>query len=219
MHRLVQLATRKWLQIHDELEQWKQRFVGNLCAAFPTGHHENWAVCQGLFAHAKSAAEQRPEREGSLKDWALLLYRAAWYALDVGNWVDAEAMSLQSTKARRKILGVDHEDTLWSMANLVSTYRNQGRWEEAEALDVQVMESRKTKLGDSHPDTLTSMINLAFTWKGQHRDAEATELMRECVRLRSHVLGTIHPHYISSSDTLTNWEVEKADIGFLTLDS
>jgi len=58
MHGLVQLATRKWLQIHNELEQWKERFVSNLCAAFPTGNHENWAVCQGLFAHAKSAAEQ-----------------------------------------------------------------------------------------------------------------------------------------------------------------
>lgn len=41
MHRLVQLATREWLQNHDELEQWKQRFVSNICAAFPTGHYEN----------------------------------------------------------------------------------------------------------------------------------------------------------------------------------
>ncbi|PVH91245.1 hypothetical protein DM02DRAFT_546198, partial [Periconia macrospinosa] len=113
MHRLVQLATRKWLQLHDELEQWKQNFVSNLCAAFPTGNHENWAVCQRLFAHAKSAAEQRPEREVSLRDWASLLYKAAWYALLIGNWAEAGAMSLQSTKTRRKILGVDHEDTLW----------------------------------------------------------------------------------------------------------
>ncbi|KAF2675928.1 hypothetical protein K458DRAFT_352596 [Lentithecium fluviatile CBS 122367] len=151
MHRLVQLATRKWLQVHDELEQWKQRFVSSLCAAFPTGNYENWAVCQGLFAHAKSAAEQRPEREDSLRDWASLLYKAAWYALLIGNWVEAEAMSLQSTKTRRKILGVNHEDTLWSMANLASTYRNQGRWDAAEELEVQVMETRKKKLGADHP--------------------------------------------------------------------
>lgn len=81
MHRLVQLATRTWLQIHNEVEQWKQRFVSTLCDAFPTGEYENWAVCQGLFAHAKSAAEQQPEREDSLKEWASLLYKAAWYAL------------------------------------------------------------------------------------------------------------------------------------------
>ena len=33
------------------------------------------------------------------------------------------------------------------MANLASTFWNQGRWEEAEKLFVQVMETSKTKLG------------------------------------------------------------------------
>jgi hypothetical protein len=41
------------------------------------------------------------------------------------------------------------------MANLASTYWNQGRWTEAEKLDVQVMETRKTVLGPEHPDTLS----------------------------------------------------------------
>ena len=36
----------------------------------------------------------------------------------------------------KKKLGVDHPDTLTSMANLASTYRNQGRWEVAEELEV-----------------------------------------------------------------------------------
>ncbi|KAJ6102594.1 hypothetical protein N7486_005021 [Penicillium sp. IBT 16267x] len=49
------------------------------------------------------------------------------------------------------------------MANLASTYRNQGLWEEAEQLEVQVMKTSKTKLGEDHPDTLSSMANLAFT--------------------------------------------------------
>ncbi|KZL83841.1 kinesin light chain 3 [Colletotrichum incanum] len=62
------------------------------------------------------------------------------------------------------------------MANLASTYRNQGRWEEAEKLDVQVMETRKTKLGADHPDTLTSMANLASTYRNQGRWEEAEKL-------------------------------------------
>ncbi|KZL81689.1 kinesin light chain 3, partial [Colletotrichum incanum] len=53
------------------------------------------------------------------------------------------------------------------MANLASTFWNQGRWEEAEKLFVQVMETRKTKLGADHPDTLTSMANLASTYRNQ----------------------------------------------------
>ncbi|KAI4940765.1 hypothetical protein J4E91_011252 [Alternaria rosae] len=41
MHALVQLATRKWLEDNSMLEQWKQQFVSNLHAAFPTGEYEN----------------------------------------------------------------------------------------------------------------------------------------------------------------------------------
>ena len=35
----------------------------------------------------------------------------------------------------KRMLGAEHPDTLTSMANLASTYRNQGRWKEAEELD------------------------------------------------------------------------------------
>ena len=43
------------------------------------------------------------------------------------------------------------------MANLASTYRNQGHWKEAEALEVVMMKKSKYALGEEHPDTLTSM--------------------------------------------------------------
>ena len=94
------------------------------------------------------------------------------------------------------------------MANLASTYRNQGRWKEAEELEVQVMETRKRVLGAEHPDTLTSMNNLAFTWKGHGRDAEAIKLMEKCVQLRTLVLGADHPHTLSSSAALIGWQGE-----------
>jgi putative hemolysin len=66
---------------------------------------------------------------------------------------------------RKKLLGAEHPDTLTSMANLASTYGNQGRWNEAEQLEVQVMDMRKKLLGAEHPDTLTSMANLANTYR------------------------------------------------------
>jgi hypothetical protein len=67
----------------------------------------------------------------------------------------------------KKKFGADHPDTLKSMGNLASTYRNQGRWDAAEELEVQVMENRKKKLGADHSDTLTSMANLACTYQIQ----------------------------------------------------
>jgi len=27
MHRLVQFSTKKWLELHDELEKWKEKYI------------------------------------------------------------------------------------------------------------------------------------------------------------------------------------------------
>ncbi|KAI0572198.1 hypothetical protein Alg130_10596 [Pyrenophora tritici-repentis] len=105
VHALVQLATGMWLEANSKLEQWKQQFVSNLCAAFPTGEYENWAACQVLFAHARSAVEQPPEDESTIAEWATVLYRAAWFAERTGNIADAEMLATEAMKARKKVLG------------------------------------------------------------------------------------------------------------------
>ncbi|KAK0712753.1 hypothetical protein B0T26DRAFT_651449 [Lasiosphaeria miniovina] len=91
------------------------------------------------------------------------------------------------------------------MANLASTFWNQGRWEEAEKLEVQVMETSKTKLGADHPSTLTSMNNLAFTWKYQGLHIEALALMEGCAWARQRALGPRHPDTLSSLATIYQW--------------
>ncbi|KAF2259711.1 putative kinesin, partial [Lojkania enalia] len=204
MHALVQLAMRKWLRANGKLEQWKQQFIRSLCAAFPTGEYENWAVCQALFPHAKAAAAQRPEEQDSLRDWALILYRAAWYACEMGIGVEAETMSVQAMWARKKTLGEDHEDTLWSMAIVGSAYHLRGQWDEAEELDVQVMETRKKKLGADHPSTLTSMANLASTYWNQGRWDTAEELEVEVIETRKKKLGADHPSTLTSMANLAS---------------
>jgi hypothetical protein len=97
------------------------------------------------------------------------------------------------------------------MANLASTYRNQGRWEEAEKLEVQVMETSKTKLGADHPSTLTSMNNLARIWKSQGRHSDAVALMGDCVRARQRILGLEHPFTLSSLKTFEIWTNSDVD--------
>ena len=87
-------------------------------------------------------------------------------------------------ETRKRVLGAEHPDTLTSMANLASTYRNQGRWKEAEELNVQVMETRKRVLGAEHPSTLSSMANLASTYRNQGRWKEAEELDVQVMEMR-----------------------------------
>jgi len=164
MHALVQLATRNWLEANRKLEQWKQCYIKNLSAEFPTGEHKNWTYCQALFPHAKSAVIQRPKAEGSLRQWASLLYHAAWYACKKGNITEAVDLSEMAMKVRKKILGQEHKETLSSMCMVGSAYNLGGRWKEAEELEVQVIEIRKRVLGEEYPDTLSSISNLALIY-------------------------------------------------------
>jgi hypothetical protein len=140
-----------------------------------------------------------------------LEWRFGIYLYVDGRYNEAEASFTEVVERRKKVLGSEHLDTLASMANLASTYRDQGRWKEAEDLDVQVIETRKRVLGSEHPSTLTSMNNLAFTWKEQGRDTDAFRLMEQCVQLRVRTLGVEHPDTLSSATALIAWMGDDLD--------
>ncbi|KAH7305040.1 hypothetical protein B0I35DRAFT_484219 [Stachybotrys elegans] len=57
-------------------------------------------------------------------------------------------------------LGADHPDTLTSMGNLASTYKNQGRWEEAEKLFLRIYVS---SFAFSQKDMLESAYRVTGT--------------------------------------------------------
>ncbi|OAL55283.1 TPR-like protein [Pyrenochaeta sp. DS3sAY3a] len=202
MHALVQLAARTWLAANGELERWKQQFVRNLSAAFPTGEYQNWAVCQTLYAHAKAAVEQQPKDESSLARWAKMLYCAAWYAESIGNIADTEMLAIKAMKALKKVLGEEHEDTLWSVAMVGDAFSLGGQWDKAETLRRQVMEVRKKKLGPDDPSTLTSMSNLAMTYWNQGRWDAAEELELQVLETRKKKLGADHLYTLTSMANL-----------------
>ena len=123
---------------------------------------------------------------------------------EAGYWNEAEQLQVQVSETRKRVLGDGHPDTLTSMADLASTYRNQGRWKEAEQLDVQVSEMRKRVLGDEHPQTLTSMANLASTYRNQGRWKEVEQLNVQVLETRKRVLGDEHPDTLTSMANLAS---------------
>ena len=129
------------------------------------------------------------------------------------SYVSGSNRELQVMETSKRILGEEHPDTLTSMANLASTYRNQGRWKEAEELEVQVMDVRKRVLGEEHPDTLTNMANLASTYQNQGRWKEAEELKVQVMEIRKRVLGEEHtPRRLDLSGVLPTKPKEKTSI-------
>ncbi|XWW93928.1 hypothetical protein V2A60_001867 [Cordyceps javanica] len=121
---------------------------------------------------------------------------------------DDEDLVFQDGDSDAETINVDldlyHPDELTSMANLVSTYKNQGRLEEAERLGIQVLEIRKTKLGADHPNTLASMANLVSIYKNKGRLREAEMLEMQVLEICKTKLGADHPDTLTSMANLAS---------------
>ena len=213
LHRLVHLATRNWLRKQRLITQWTEKTITRLEEIFPDNDHQNRSIWRTYLPHIpivliSTAIDKDSEiRTELVRRFGLCLYSD-------GRYNEAEVQFVEVLKIRRKVLGAEHPDTLTSIANLASTYRNQGRWKEAEDLDGQVMETRKRVLGTEHPDTLTSMNNLALTWKGQGHARKALALMEDCFRRRASCIDIDHPDTQSSLKAIKQWR-EQCGLGSL----
>jgi hypothetical protein len=53
MHRLVQVATRRWLESNGSIQQWKSNAITRMADTMPDGEYENWKTCAILLPRAK----------------------------------------------------------------------------------------------------------------------------------------------------------------------
>ncbi|KAB8237922.1 uncharacterized protein BDW43DRAFT_321109 [Aspergillus alliaceus] len=226
MHRLVHIATRNWLRKQRVFSHWVHRVAGQMDIVFPDNHHNNRGLWREYLPHALALAYEN-EFIIQQEQYLHLIEKIADCLGSDGRYHEAEVLYNRLISINQEKNGQEHPSTLISMADLASTYRNQGRWneaeklqaqvmetskigrwDEAEELEVQVMETRKTVLGAEHPGTLTSMANLAYTWESQGKLHDAMALMENCSELRSKVLGPNHPDARASSHTLSHWKHE-----------
>lgn len=101
---------------------------------------------------------------------------------------------------RKRVLGLEHLDTLTRMSILASTLLNQGLWKEAEQLETQVVETSFRMLGLEHPARDAGQhgwpcIKILFNhgrWKG------AEEIGMQVMETRKKVLGLEHSNMLMS---------------------
>ncbi|KAH8649328.1 hypothetical protein BX600DRAFT_388594 [Xylariales sp. PMI_506] len=204
IHRLIQLATRKWLTENNQDQKWEGRFLKNLDTAFPNGEHKNWPKCQLLFPHVIAAAARKPKVLTHLQHWSSILYKGAWYTWRLGNGIQTETFARESMKVRKKVFGDEDDKTLRSMGLVGYGLNLQGRWDKAEKLFIQIMETNEKKLGEDHPDTLTNKANLALTYSKQGRWEAAEELFVQVMETRKRKLGEDHPDTLTSIANLAS---------------
>ena len=186
VHRLVHLAMRNWLRREELLTQWAAKAMKRLEEVFPDHDHKNRSVWRAYLAHARYVLESDDKKDG-MQERTELLWKFAMCLYCDGRYNEAEKSFSRVMQTRQKVLGLEHSDTLTSMANLALTFRNQGRWKEAEELFVQVIETFKRVLGAE----LTSINDLASTYRNQGRSKEAEELSVQVIETFKKILDML----------------------------
>ncbi|KAF1818247.1 uncharacterized protein K489DRAFT_391284 [Dissoconium aciculare CBS 342.82] len=199
MHRLVQLATRKWSLSRGEMGMHVDRLLVSLDQTMPWVEHAKVSVCEMLFPHARSAMELTAHVSSSLKEWRDVMDKAARYASYKGSGIllhQAIEMGERCWEAKKRQLGEEHRETLVSMGQLARYYDRLGDSRKAAEMGERCWEARKRQLGEEHPHTLVSMSNLA---------GKAAEMEERCWEAKKRQLGEEHRETLVSMGHLAGY--------------
>jgi hypothetical protein len=76
MHNLVQLATRKWLEVHMQGSTWQKASLWIIATTFPNGDHKTWATYQALLPHARKVLSYILDEMEATLDQVLIVDKA-----------------------------------------------------------------------------------------------------------------------------------------------
>ena len=153
-----------------------------------------------------------------------------------GQWQEAEQMYREALEVQRRVLGLEHLDTLASMHSLGVVLRDQGKWQEAEEMLGEVLELMFTALGSEHPWIWESRSDTAqvlvmrdrhdWAYRFQHLDKDthqsrfnvAVKHVRSAIAaLEKAKVAEDHPHLLSYRSYLAELLVQ-ANEGTLLLE-
>jgi hypothetical protein len=210
MHRLVQLATQKWLEKSNQLHKWHHQSLKNLDRCFPDAKFENWPICQLLFPHAKLAATKQPNGQ-FLECWSILLHKAACYASQKGDYITTMDMANKPIAALEE---GGQNDALLGHCILLKAemHLRRGQYDEPERLQLHALKKLTKALGSEHLLTTESLSALATTYVYQGKFDKAEELQLQVVELRKRHLGSEHRQTMDSMLELATIYDEKGKL-------
>ncbi len=203
LHRLVQLATRRWLELQGTTKLWEEKALLVVADHFPTGNFETWTTCERLLPHAQAVIQCKDISETYPVEYSTLLHNVAYLDLSQGRFEIACTRLLAATELHKKIFGLVHPNTLSSMTHLANAHMCQSRWDEAEKLLVQVIEAKSRLCIPEDPGMLQLINNLVHSYVGQNQLDKAEELGVKTMETSLRVLKAEHPVTQGSMATLS----------------
>jgi tetratricopeptide (TPR) repeat protein len=156
MHRLVQPATKEWLDGHGEIVKWDKEASTTIAEAFLPGSHENWTKCEPLLSHVETVLSYNLDDLNDLLNQASILHNLAWYHWLKGDYQLSKLEIDRAVKIRSIYLSYKNPTLLASTGLCATVISNQGKYEEAEAMHRQMLQLKERVLGVEHPSTLAS---------------------------------------------------------------
>ncbi|KAI9150079.1 short-chain dehydrogenase [Paramyrothecium foliicola] len=197
-HRLVQLATRWWLEREtSDLDAWALQALRAIEKHFPNppSNHtgEELRNCQLLLPHAEILLQHKfrtPDQDTDVTQAKLLRStgRFIWY----GDFKEAQVRFEKSMTICQKYFGERHMETMESTGLYGWTLIHSGDEDKAIALLTQLVEMRREILGLENPKTIDALSDLATAIAGTRDYARAEEMQREALALSERVLGRKH---------------------------
>jgi tetratricopeptide (TPR) repeat protein len=218
MHRLVQLATRWWLdrESKTEADEWAKKALSIMSFHFPEStHHPDdtyWVLGTKFLPHAElllSHDFKTSSKETDLSKAALLL-SIGRYIIWKAAREDGLKHFLQSFELRSQHLGLKHEQTLKSMGHVVweksRRPENDNHTSEAVVMGEQLYSLRREVLGENHRDTIDALSDYATALGNMQDYAQSEQLQGEALRRSIELMGDDHPDtlncYVSFASVL-----------------
>ena len=203
MHPLVHAWGRDRMTL-DEKKKCCKRACVTLSCSLRWSEIQSYGFKRALVTHVRANMEcSRSENNESIvsylddasENFLLLLW-------EQGYLKEAETLGIQVLDTRKKVLGVEHPDTIRTMGNLAGTYQCLGKYTEAEKLEIQALDATNRVLGVEHADTIRAMGNLATTYQQLGKYTEAEKLEIQVLDARNRILGREHAGTIRAMASL-----------------
>jgi tetratricopeptide (TPR) repeat protein len=202
MHRLVQYTTRRWLEVHGELEAWMKKYVMILRSYFPLPDYQHFEeshfkdshfeACQYLFPHTQHVASYRPTDLATLRRWASLLLDISLFAHHQGNNTAAEKLGRVALAMLDELVEERNKYTLRCLNQLGVALQALNKYQEAESLLRRAWKGREALLGPDHLDTIDSAYRLGDVLNVQQKWDEGEAIEMQVLEGCGRVYGATH---------------------------
>src|SRR5262249_5022058 len=112
-------------------QQWTERTVKAVNAAFPGVKFDTWPRYQRLLSQAHTCAALIEQQGLAFLEAARLLNEAGLYLSERGQYPEVLPLYQRALAICEKALGPEHPDTATSLNNLAGLYQDQGNYDKA----------------------------------------------------------------------------------------